>query len=148
MNKEWAELNRLMKRQDELYHRYAQNAGLTDTKFWVLYAMCESGDVFCQNAFCESWRYSKQTVSAAVASLEKDGLLYMEFVAGSKKQKNLQLTEKGKGFCREYIIPVMDAECSSIMKLEKGERRKFLDTMDKLLVLFGKEISTIPGIEK
>lgn len=140
MNKEWAVFNKLTKRQDEIYHQCAKNAGITDTKFWVLYALCESGGIFCQNSFCENWCYSKQTVNAAVAGLEKDGILYLEFAEGSKKQKDLKLTSKGKEFCNQYIMPVLNAECHSIMNLEENERKKFLDTMEKLLSMLEKEV--------
>lgn len=140
MNKEWSELNKLTKKQDELYHKCALNAGITDTKFWILYAICESGGILCQNSFCENWCYSKQTVNAAVASLEEEGILYLEFAQGSKKQKDLKLTQKGEDFCNRYIRSVLNAECRSVMSLQPEERRRFLSTMEKLLSTLEQEL--------
>ncbi len=141
MNKDWSILNKLAKRQNEIYHRCAKNAGITDTKFWVLYALCESGGALCQNSICESWCYSKQTVNSAVNSLENEGMIYLEFSEGSKKQKDLKLTEKGEEFCNKHIRQVMLAECNSIMRLDSGERRNFIKTLEKLLAVLEEELS-------
>lgn len=143
MNKEWESLNRLSKKQEEIYHRCAKNANITDTKFWVLYAVCQSGGSMCQNNFCENWCYSKQTVNSAVSSLENDGILYLEFSEGSKKQKDLKLTEKGEDFCNKFIRPVLLAECHSVMKLDEEERARFINTLEKLISLLEDEISQI-----
>ena len=140
MNKNWAKFNKLNKRREDIYHLCAKKAGITDTKFWVLYAMCEVGGIISQNGFCENWCYSKQTVNAAVASLEKEGILYLEFSEGSKKQKDLRLTERGEIFCRKYIFPVLEAECKAVSSLDEEERVSFLRTKEKLLSILEKEI--------
>ena len=133
MNSEWAELNKLTKRQEELYHRCAANAGITDAQFWVLYALCESGGSLCQNAICEDWCYSKQTVSNAVAGLQRERILVLEFAEGSKKQKELHLTHKGESFCNAYIRPVLKAECRAVSELPEEQRRIFLDAQARIL---------------
>ena len=143
MNKDWSKFNKLNKRRDDIYHMFAKKAGITDTKFWVLYAICEGGGSISQNGFCENWCYSKQTVNAAVASLEKEGIVYLEFAEGSKKQKDLMLTFSGREFCRKNIEPVMEAECRSVALLEEKERQQFLSTKEKLLLFLEEEISKI-----
>lgn len=67
MNQELKTWNQLATQQDEIYHLCAKRSGLPDAQFWLLYAICERKELLCQNAFCESWCYSKQTVSAATA---------------------------------------------------------------------------------
>ena len=96
--------------QDEIYHLCAKRSGLPDAQFWLLYAICETEDALCQNAFCESWYYSKQTASAAVAALEKAGLVYLTYAEGPRKQKELHLTEKGQQFCDKHIRSVQTVE--------------------------------------
>lgn len=140
MNKALSVLNRLFKKQEEIYHQWAKHIGLTDTKFWVLYALCESEGVLFQNAFCENWCYSKQTVNTAVASLEEDGIISLEFAEGSRKQKNIQLTKKGEAFCDAHIRPVIGAEEKSLMKLNEKEREAFLHTLEKLIYCLEEEL--------
>ena len=140
MNKEWSELNKLTKRQNELYHRCAVNAGLTDAKFWILYALCESGGTLCQNTICEDWCYSKQTVGTAVSCLQCEGILRMEFAEGSRKQKNLYLTLKGEAFCDRYIRPVLNAECRAVSQLPQNQRRIFLDSQKQIIEALESEL--------
>lgn len=140
MNNALSALNRLVKKQEDIYHLCAKNAGLTDTKFWVLYALCASEGTLFQNTFCESWCYSKQTVNTAVASLEKDGIITLEFAEGSKKQKDMKLTAKGEAFCHRHIRPVLYAEEKSLMKLSAKERDAFLDTLERLILCLEKEL--------
>lgn len=133
MNRELSRLNKLVKKQDKIYHQCAKKAGITDTKFWVLYALCESGGVLCQNSFCENWCYSKQTVNTAVSGLEKEGFIYLTFAIGSRKQKEIRLTEKGAAFCNQYIKTVLEAECRSLMNLSEGERKNFFKLIERIL---------------
>ena len=135
MNKEWTRFNRLSRRQDELYHQFAIKAGISDSQFWVLYALCESGGCLSQRNFCEMWSSSKQTVNAAVAGLQKTGMITLDFAEGSRKQKEIRLTIQGEQFAREHILPVMEAECAAIMTLDEIQRTRFLDTMERLLEL-------------
>lgn len=140
MNTALSQLNRLAKKQDEIYHRCAKKAGITDTQFWVLYALCEAEKPLCQNSFCENWCYSKQTVNAAVANLEKSGLLRLVYAEGSHKQKNITLTPEGDVFCNQHIRTLMEAEGNALMHLTQEEREHFFQLQERLLNCLEKEI--------
>ncbi len=141
MNKELPKWNRLTKKQDEIYHQCAKKAGLSDAQFWVLYALCEAEKPLCQNTFCENWCYSKQTVCTAVASLEKAGLVQLTFAEGSRKQKDLHLTEKGEAFCNQYVRSVQEAEENVLEALSDEERNMFFELLERLLDGLGNELS-------
>ncbi len=140
MNKDLDQWNKLVKRQDEVYHRCARKSGLADAQFWVLYALCETEQTFCQNLFCENWCYSKQTVSAAVANLERAGFLYLTFAKGSRKQKELHLTAKGETFCDQYVRTLQTAEERALERLSNEERESFFRTLSILLEGLEKEM--------
>ena len=133
MNQELSQLNQLVKKQEEVYHLWAKKAGLTDTKFWILYDLWTSECPLIQNAFCENWCYSKQTVNTAVSNLEKEGMLHLEFAPGSRKQKEVLLTNKGKDFCEKWIEPLVRAEEESLMTLNQKERVQFLEILEHLI---------------
>lgn len=141
MNEELSKWNRLTKKQDEIYHQCAKKAGLADAQFWVLYALCEAKKALCQNTFCENWCYSKQTVCTAVASLEESGLVQLTFAEGSRKQKDLHLTEKGEEFCDRYVRVVQNAEEKVLESLSPEERNKFFGLLEILLDGMKKELS-------
>ncbi len=133
MNNQLEKWNILLKRQDAFYHQCAKKSGLADAQFWVLYALCEAEQALCQNTFCENWRYSKQTVSAAVASLEKAGLVYLTYAEGSRKQKDIHLTEEGEAFCNKNIRTLQAVEEKVLMSLSDTERNTFFHLLGYLL---------------
>ncbi len=139
MNTELEKWNMLVKKQDEFYHQCAKKSGLSDAQFWVLYALCEAKEALCQNTFCENWCYSKQTVSAAVAGLEKAGLVYLTYAEGSRKQKNLYLTKEGEDFCNKNIRTLQEVEEKVLMSLTEQERTKFFELLGYLLESMEKE---------
>ncbi len=141
MKKELSKWNRLTKKQDEIYHRCAKRAGLADAQFWVLYALCEADKPLCQNSFCENWCYSKQTVCTAVASLEKADLVQLAFAEGSRKQKDLYLTEKGEEFCNQHVRSVQEAEEKVLEALSQEEREKFFGLLEHLLNHLDQELA-------
>lgn len=140
MNTELARLNKLIKKQDEIYHQCAKKAGITDTQFWVLYALCEKEKGLCQNTFCESWCFSKQTAHTAVAKLEKEGLVHLAYAQGSHKQKDILLTEQGKRFCAQYIEKLVQAEQSVFQTLTKEERSFFSSILERLIQCMENEL--------
>ncbi len=133
MNQELSRLNKLIKKQEEIYHCFAKEAGLTDTQFWVLYALCEADTALCQNTFCENWCYSKQTVNTAVANLEKAGLLALTYAQGSHKKKDIILTPAGEAFCDLHIRNLLQAEDTALMNLSTEERESFFQIFGKML---------------
>ncbi len=144
MNQELEKWNRLIKRQDELYHQCAKKAGLADAQFWVLYALCETNQALCQNTFCENWCYSKQTVNTAVANLEKMGLVYLTFAEGSRKQKDLRLTVQGEQFCDIHIRSLQNIEEKVLESFTAAERDSFFRFLEGLLCTLEQELSQTP----
>ena len=90
-----AELVRLDKQQDELYHRCAVHLGISDTAFWVMYFLCDFEEVYTQNALAELWCLPKQTVNSAINNLVKKGYVSRVRSAQDKRVVLLSLTDKG-----------------------------------------------------
>lgn len=133
MNEELTKWNRLIKRQDEIYHQCAKRAKLPDAQFWVLYVLCAAKHPLCQNTFCENWCYSKQTIHTAVTGLEKAGLIHLTFAEGSRKKKDLHLTEKGEEFCDQHIRSVLNTECKILNQFPANDREAFFQFFKEML---------------
>lgn len=126
-------LNHLYMRQDKIYHRFAQNAGLSDSAFWILYTMFESGGPITQIGFCEACFISKQTINSSINVLIKKGYVILEPIAGTKNSKSVSLTDDGILFCREHIQPVLNAERTAFENLTEAERKTFITLMERQL---------------
>lgn len=124
-------LNRLYKQQDELYHSFAVRFGISDTAFWVLYAICSSDAPCTQYDLCNAWYFPKQTVNSAIAGLEKTGYLVLKPLPGTRNRKNAELTQAGKQFCERTIIPLLEAEKRTFLLFSEEEQNIFMAFMEK-----------------
>lgn len=136
-------LNQIYKKQSELYHNYAVRYGFSDVAFWVLYSLCETDEVYTQNALAEMWCFPKQTVNSAISSLVKTGYIKLEQIAVARNSKAVKLTEQGSAICASIIIPLIEAEQRALLKMTDTERNMFIALSEKQYKLFQSEIDTI-----
>lgn len=134
------ELNRLYKEMDDIYHDYAKAFGVTDTVLWVMYFVWEHKESCTQKELCREWSYISQTVNSALKSLEQKGLLRLEYVEGSRKNKRILFTEAGSLLAERMIVPLMEAENRALMSLPKAEREHLLSGMKKNNEMLRKEL--------
>lgn len=113
--------NQMYKEMDIIHHNYAKKCGLSDMAYWILYSMAENDRCYTQRDFCREWFFPPQTVNSALKDLEKKDIIYLEAVEGNKKNKWIKLTENGKKYMMDYIIPIVNAECKSFEFLTKDE---------------------------
>ena len=134
------ELNRLYKRQNEFYDRYANACGLSSPALLTLYAIYEAEEPLTQNQIAQIWCLPKQTVNFTVSSLVKKGCLRLEQIGGARNSKAVLLTDDGYALCDKCIKPLMTAEENSLLQLMPDERMQFLALSNKLCDYLEKEI--------
>ena len=129
--------NRQYNETNALYHAAAVQFGLSDTAFWILYALYSSAAPLTQVQMCAEWCLPKQTLNSAVRSIccqsprqqqgadgkVEQGLLVLTPAPGGKRAKNLNLTESGRALAEKTIARVVRAEAAAIcrMGLERME---------------------------
>ena len=64
------ELDALYQKTDKIYYEFARGCGLSETAYWILYAVEVSGGSVAQRVISEEFSYSKQTVNSALKALE------------------------------------------------------------------------------
>lgn len=138
-----AEFNRAHKRMNVLYHNYAKNAGISDAAFWLMYSLYEKGGPCTQTELCEAWLFAPQTINSALKALEKQGLITLELVPNSKKNKQFFFTEAGEKLVKEKIDPLVQAEEQSFLRLEESERNELLKITQKHISILEDEINRI-----
>ena len=85
--------NRQYNETNALYHAAAVQFGLSDTAFWILYALYSSAAPLTQVQMCAEWCLPKQTLNSAVRSMVEQGLLVLTPAPGGKRAKNLMKTD-------------------------------------------------------
>ncbi len=125
------EFNMLYKEMDEFYHKAALKLGLSDSAFFILYALYEQGDGCLQRDICNAFFFSKQTVNSSIKKLEQEGYLALE--AGKGRDKHIHIREKGRRLLDEKIRPVVEIEELAFARMTERESRRLLQLTRKYL---------------
>lgn len=139
--------NRSWKGIDRVYHEIARRSGLSDCAFWILYALRDAGTTMPQNELSQVWLYSRQTISSTLRQLEERGLISVQYAAGSRRDKQISLTEDGERFASTYIEPAMIAEKKALMALDGQDRDALIIGIDRYVGLLNDAMEAIhlPG---
>ena len=134
-------LNRLYKESDHIYSRFASKLGMTDTTFWVLYAIAHSEEPMTQNDLCGDFFFPVQTIHSAINNLRRDGLAELQGIPGTRNRKAILLTEKGKAFVANTINKADEIEKNAFLCFDEEERKVYLS-------LFKRHIEYLKSEEK
>ena len=112
-----------------LYHEAAVKMGISDSVQNVLYVLCEKDGKCMQSEVSKLTGISRQTINSAIRNLEKDGIVYLE--QGKGRNTILCLTEKGKEFAAEKILPLYEAENKIWNEWTTEEQEQYLTLTEK-----------------
>ena len=126
-------LNRLYKETDEIYRGIAGRFGLTDTAFWILYAISHTDGDCTQNDLCNDWFYPVQTINSAVGNLQKKGLVRLETIPCTRNRKRILLTEDGKQFTKRIVSKIDELEKNAFLMFTEEERENYISLYQRHL---------------
>lgn len=124
------ELDVLYQKTDKVYYELARGCGLSETAYWILYAVEVSGGAATQARIAEEFSYSRQTVNSALKTLEARGLVELTSSEGDRRAKAVSFTPAGRAFADERIAPAIEAEDRAFRTLSPSERAEFLRLAD------------------
>ena len=128
-----SEYNRIMKENDEVYRDLAKTLGLSESFFWILYAL-RAEDAAVQSELCACMHQPKQTVNSALKKMEADG--YIELTCGgNRRSKRIILTEKGDALCKRTVDKVIAIESAALNEMPEEELELFLSLFRKYTAL-------------
>ncbi len=119
-------LNRLYKESDEIYRGIAGRFGLTDTAFWIMYAITHADEPCTQYDLCNDWFYPAQTMNSAVSNLQKKGLVQLVVIPGTRNRKQILLTEDGKKLAERTIGKIDEIERNAFSLFSEEERETYI----------------------
>jgi DNA-binding MarR family transcriptional regulator len=123
-----------------LYRHVAIKFGISDSEFWVLYALMISEVEYTQQTISRLWSLPKQTVNSVISNLTKKGYVYLETVLGTRNRKIIRLTEAGKEFSEKNLMNTYEAEQRAISKMSEVERETCIEIFGKYINLLREEI--------
>lgn len=125
------QLNAMLSELDNIYQSLLKANNVSDSEFTVMFSIKELGEGCSQKDIANSSYISKKTVNSTVKKFEKDGYITLK----AAKYPNIQifLTEKGKKFMEENIIPIIQVENKVLENMSDNEF-EFLSTYYKIYI--------------
>lgn len=109
---------------------WAQEHGINPYKLKPLYALYLEPCI-TQKKISETCSLPKQTVSNAIRELKAKGYVVLENDAKDKREKHVVLTEKGRSYLMEVVVPVVEMENRVIARMGRDTYMSLLDELKK-----------------
>lgn len=130
------ELNQILKERDSIYNVIANQSGLSQTSFHVLYFVRSESGEKTQAQIADDFFYPRQSVNSACSKLVKEGLIELVIQKTKGHHKIVKLTEKGEEFCKKWVDLIIKADTECFNNLSKKERLIFLSLYHKQMDCF------------
>lgn len=138
------QFNNLYKELDDIYHSLARHYRLSDSAFWILYTVKETGEpCYTQSRLCELLSMSKQTINSALKNLEASGHIRLAPVAGNQKNKQIQFTPAGERLAGQIAGEVMQMELKTFEQFSPEEQRIFFRLLGAYVRRLGEHTQAI-----
>lgn len=138
--------NQLYCQESQLYHETAVRLGLSESQFWILYALCDAEKALSQRDLSIGTGMPKQTVHSAVGQMLRAGYLQREERPG--RECGLRLTPEGKRLASETVIPVILRENDAFADLTPQEREMLLRLNEKYGQRLAAHLADLPKRNK
>ncbi len=141
INRKLLMITQINKEFDELYHKVAVHYNLSDSCFWVLYALYEAKEPCTQKQICDYWYYNKQTINSAIKHLEKIGYINKGYEENNKMNKKIGLTQLGLEIAEQSVKKVIEMEDKAFISVNEKELDTVIEIMQKPLTIFKEEVN-------
>lgn len=101
-------LNSMLSEIDSIYQELLKAKGISDSEYIVMFAISELGEGCLQKDISDNSYISKKTVNSTIKKFQKEGLI--ELKLGKYPNMHIFLTDKGREFMENNIMPVIEVE--------------------------------------
>ena len=128
--------NETFNKMNAVYHNIAKQFHMSDTQFWILYALTEENKALTQSELMRYLTAPKQTIHSAIHKLINDNYISLQETKGKKKLYDL--TVEGKLLASKTVKKVIEDEIEIFDIFTNEEREKFLLFTQKYISLLEK----------
>ena len=131
--------NSMLSEIDNLYQRLLLTINISESEFIVLFAILELGEGCSQKDIAENRYINKKTINSAIKKLQKEG--YIRLVAGKYPHMHIYLTDEGKKYIGDKVIPIIEVENNALEKLPDEEFKLLLNCYENHMSNFRKTVT-------
>ena len=124
---------------DNMYQAILLKNGLSDSEYVVLFSILELGEGCLQKDIANNGYINKKTTNSTIKKLEKNGLIVLK--AGKYPNMHIFLTDDGKNYIKERIIPIVDIQTKVMESVPASDFENLEKTYSKYIQIFKGEIN-------
>ncbi len=132
-------LNNMLCEIDNLYQSMLLSKGLSDSEYIVMFSILELGEGCLQKDIADNSYFNKKTINSTIKKLEKNGLIKLQ--AGKYPNMHIYLTEDGKAYIKQKIIPIIEVENNVMNSAMDEEFINLSETYTKYINILKQEVN-------
>lgn len=134
--------NATIRDADKTYADIIKSLGLSESEFWILYALRENKGFITQSEIAELSCLPPQTINTALKKLEAEGVVNLS-CGDDRRKKDIGLTEKGEELLARSAGRIYDAELRAMSRLGEEKSAAFTELFGELTKLLKEEFATL-----
>ncbi len=133
-------INQQIKELVGIYRGAVSHSGISENEFWIWYTLLIMGGEYSQQDICGFWSVSKQTVNTIISNMVRRNFVTLEVVPGTRNRKIIRLTEEGRVYGEELVLPISKAEQRALERLPLQDRIACTAALGKYIRILKEEI--------
>jgi DNA-binding MarR family transcriptional regulator len=131
-------INSMLSEISNIYQKLLISKNVPESVFIVMSSIMEFGEGCLQKDISEKSYINKKTVNSTIKKLQKEG--YIELVAGKYPNMHIYLTDMGKNYMRENILPIIELENKVLDSMPSREFEVLVDSYRKYIDNFREHV--------
>lgn len=134
-------INGMLSEISSIYEKLLSSRNVPEGVFIVMSSILDLGEGCLQKEISEISYLNKKTVNSTIKKLQKEE--YIKLQAGKYPNMHIYLTDKGKEYMRENIIPIIEVESKALELMPSKEfdtlvesYRKYIDNFREHVEMF------------
>jgi len=138
--KQMEAINQQIKELVGIYRGAVSHSGISENEFWIWYTLIVMDGEYAQQDICGMWSLSKQTVNTIIMHMVQKGLVSLEVVPGTRNRKTIRLTEAGRAYGENLVLPISEAEQRTFERLPEEDRAACTVLLNRYIQILKEEI--------
>lgn len=138
INEKLKYFNSMLSEIDNLYQKLLLTINISESEFIVLFAILELGEGCSQKNIAENRYINKKTINSAIKKLQKEGYIRLE--AGKYPNMQIYLTDEGKKYIKEKVIPIIEVENTALESMPDAEFNLLIKCYEAHMSTFRNEV--------
>ena len=134
-------INNMLSEISNIYQKLLLSKNVPESVFIVMSSILELGEGCLQKDIAEKSYINKKTVNSTIKKLQKEE--YIELKAGKYPNMHIFLTDRGRVYMSENIMPIIELENNVLESMPENEFEVLVDSYKKYIDNFREHVEKV-----